>query len=245
MHDTDFLHEHDALTDADRAEIARAQRRWEESLAAGADWASSRRLAVHLPLAGDLSGVVRPDPAREDKYLYLIENSPQSDSGPAPKIIEPVWKDGSPEYASGRRAPTAVFDGKRYIDLGAVAGEKVRRFYPGFGMGGMGGQALNQLLVVMDGIDEPPMLRKFITNRTNSFLDAVFVVPRKLGPIKLRLLEAAADSQASPDVAEAVRSVLTKNAARHPEVLEVCTAIIAAPPTSSTRPLPASAPAFR
>jgi cell division protease FtsH len=67
-------------------------------------------------------------------------------------------------------------------------GDKVRRFYPGFGMGGgMGGQALNQLLVVMDGIDEPPMMRKFFTNRINTFLDAMFVVPRKLGPMKLRL----------------------------------------------------------
>ena len=46
-------------------------------------------------------------------------------------------------------------------------------------MGGYGGQALNQLLVVMDGIDEPPMFRKFITNRFNTFLDAMFVVPRR------------------------------------------------------------------
>ncbi len=67
-------------------------------------------------------------------------------------------------------------------------GERIRRFYPGFGMGGgMGGMALNQLLIVMDGIDEPPMVRKFVTNRTNSFLDAMFVVPRKAGPVPLRL----------------------------------------------------------
>ena len=67
-------------------------------------------------------------------------------------------------------------------------GDKVRRFYPGFGMGGgMGGQALNQLLVVMDGIDEPPMMRKFFTNRLNTFLDAMFIVPSKVGPVPLRL----------------------------------------------------------
>ncbi len=65
---------------------------------------------------------------------------------------------------------------------------RIQRFYPGFGMGGgMGGQALNQLLVVMDGIDEPPMMRKFFTNRLNTFLDAMFVVPAKIGPINLRL----------------------------------------------------------
>ena len=42
---------------------------------------------------------------------------------------------------------------------------------------GTGGQALNQLLVVMDGIDEPPVVRKFLTNRINTFLDAMFVIP--------------------------------------------------------------------
>jgi ATP-dependent Zn protease len=66
--------------------------------------------------------------------------------------------------------------------------DRIRRYYPGFGMGGMGGgMALNQLLVVMDGIDEPPMVRKFVTNRVNTFLDAMFVVPSKLGALKLRL----------------------------------------------------------
>ena len=47
--------------------------------------------------------------------------------------------------------------------------------------------ALNQLLVVMDGIDEPPMMRKFFANRINTFLDAMFVVPRKVGPVRLRM----------------------------------------------------------
>jgi hypothetical protein len=67
------------------------------------------------------------------------------------------------------------------------ASEKLRRFYPGFGMGGMGGQALNQLLVVMDGIDEPPVLRKFFTNRINTFMDAMFVIPSRIGSVPLRL----------------------------------------------------------
>ena len=66
--------------------------------------------------------------------------------------------------------------------------DKVRRLYPGIGMGGGGGgMALNQLLVVMDGIDEPPMMRKFFTNRINTFLDAMFVIPRKVGPVSLRM----------------------------------------------------------
>ncbi len=50
------------------------------------------------------------------------------------------------------------------------------------GMGGMGGGlALNQLLVVMDGIDNPPFFKRVITNKTNAFLDAIYFVPRRLG----------------------------------------------------------------
>ena len=56
------------------------------------------------------------------------------------------------------------------------------------GMGGMGGGlALNQLLVVMDGIDEPPGTKKFFTRRLNTFLDALYVVPQRIWKLKLRL----------------------------------------------------------
>jgi ATP-dependent Zn protease len=58
--------------------------------------------------------------------------------------------------------------------------------FPGM-MGGQGQLALNQLLVVMDGIDNPPFMRRFLTNRVNSFLDAVYVIPRRLGRVSLRL----------------------------------------------------------
>jgi ATP-dependent Zn protease len=53
--------------------------------------------------------------------------------------------------------------------------------------GGQGQLALNQLLVVMDGIDNPPFMRRFTTNRVNSFLDAVYVIPRRIGKVSLRL----------------------------------------------------------
>jgi len=60
--------------------------------------------------------------------------------------------------------------------------------FPGGMMGGMGGgMALNQLLVQMDGVDEPPFMRKFFTNRLNTFLDATYIVPSKIGPVSLRL----------------------------------------------------------
>jgi len=54
-------------------------------------------------------------------------------------------------------------------------------------MGGGGQLALNQLLVVMDGIDNPPFMRRFITNKINSFLDAIYIVPRRIGRVSLRL----------------------------------------------------------
>jgi cell division protease FtsH len=58
--------------------------------------------------------------------------------------------------------------------------------FPGM-FGGGGGLALNQLLVVMDGIDNPPFLGRMLTNRTNTLLDALYIVPRRLGRVRLRL----------------------------------------------------------
>jgi ATP-dependent Zn protease len=56
------------------------------------------------------------------------------------------------------------------------------------GMGGMGGQlALNQLLVQMDGVDEPPFMRKFFTNRFNTFLDATYFIPQRIGKLRMRI----------------------------------------------------------
>jgi cell division protease FtsH len=56
------------------------------------------------------------------------------------------------------------------------------------GMGGMGGGlALNQLLVVMDGIDDPPLMKRFWTNKINTWLDALYVIPAKVRGRRLRL----------------------------------------------------------
>jgi SpoVK/Ycf46/Vps4 family AAA+-type ATPase len=54
------------------------------------------------------------------------------------------------------------------------------------GMGGGGSLALNQLLVVMDGIDDPPLTRRVLTNRVNTFLDALYFVPQRIGKLRLR-----------------------------------------------------------
>jgi hypothetical protein len=63
----------------------------------------------------------------------------------------------------------------------------VNQAFPGGMMGGMGQLALNQLLVTMDGIDNPPFWRRFWTNRINTWLDASYVVPRRIRKISLRL----------------------------------------------------------
>jgi len=57
---------------------------------------------------------------------------------------------------------------------------------PGGMMGG-GMLALNQLLVQMDGVDEPPFTRRFFTRKLNTLLDAMYVVPQKLGSVPLRI----------------------------------------------------------
>jgi ATP-dependent Zn protease len=82
-----------------------------------------------------------------------------------------------------------------YATLARRVAAGLDRFYPGFGGMMGGGQALNQLLVVMDGIDEPPVIKKFLVNRFNTFLDAMFVVPQSIGSIPLRLKRARPRSE--------------------------------------------------
>jgi ATP-dependent Zn protease len=63
----------------------------------------------------------------------------------------------------------------------------VNQAFPGGMMGGTGQLALNQLLVVMDGIDNPPFFRRVTTNWVNSLLDASYIVPRRVGRASLRI----------------------------------------------------------
>src|SRR4051795_2118089 len=53
--------------------------------------------------------------------------------------------------------------------------------------GGGGGMALNQLLVVMDGLDSPPLGKRIVTNTINTLLDALYVVPPRVRGRSLRL----------------------------------------------------------
>ena len=91
-----------------------------------------------------------------------------------------AWRERMFEHrAPESRSPYAPWMQK----IGNLANQGI---FPGM-MGGQGQLALNQLLVVMDGIDNPPFMRRFGTNRINSFLDAVYIVPRRIGKVSLRL----------------------------------------------------------
>jgi ATP-dependent Zn protease len=90
-----------------------------------------------------------------------------------------VWRD---KLFQGRETPA--------IGPSSFAAGLMRfwgQMFPGMFGGGMGGMALNQLLVVMDGIDNPPFMRRVITNKTNTLLDASFIVPRRVKGRSLRL----------------------------------------------------------
>ena len=114
-----------------------------------------------------------------EDLLFFGPNGAVSASGDV--VIETrAWRERMFEHrAPESRSPYAPWMQK----VGNLANQGI---FPGM-MGGQGQLALNQLLVVMDGIDNPPFMRRFGTNRINSFLDAVYIVPRRIGKVSLRL----------------------------------------------------------
>jgi len=121
--------------------------------------------------------------------------------------FEPVFADQAPFYGPWGALNSSgdlVLETEEWRErLFASRAENPRQIYPGWitkvnnalkgavipggmmGMGG-GGLALNQLLVVMDGIDDPPFIKRVFTRRFNTFLDALYVVPQKLFGLRLR-----------------------------------------------------------
>jgi ATP-dependent Zn protease len=87
-----------------------------------------------------------------------------------------VWRERIFAAREPRAAATTPF-------LGRI----VNQAFPGMMGGGQGQLALNQLLIVMDGIDNPPFMRRATTNVVNKLLDALYVVPRRVGRVELRL----------------------------------------------------------
>jgi ATP-dependent Zn protease len=86
-----------------------------------------------------------------------------------------AWRDRQFELrAPERRAPSRL-------------NRIVEQAFPGGMFGGTGQMALNQLLVVMDGLDSPPLGKRILTNSVNTTLDALYFVPPRFRGRKLRL----------------------------------------------------------
>jgi len=96
-------------------------------------------------------------------------------------IVESAaWRDWLFEQrAPERRSPYPPFAQRIFGIVNQMGGMGL--------FGGTGQLALNQLLVVMDGMDNPPFMRRLLTNRVNTWLDAMYVIPRRIGRIALRL----------------------------------------------------------
>ena len=88
------------------------------------------------------------------------------------------WRDRLFDYRQPPRGPGQPGRWTSIVTQGA---------FPGGMFGGGGQLALNQLLVVMDGIDNPPFFRRVTTNWVNAILDACYVVPRRVRGVSLRI----------------------------------------------------------
>ena len=137
------------------------------------DAVGMRRQALNPGVPG--AGGFQPTDPQE--YLFFGPNGALNPSGDL--ILETrAWRE---RLFAERAAPRQAAPSGLQARLAGVA----NFMFPGFG--GQGSLALNQLLVVMDGIDNPPFMRRVLTNRVNTFLDACYVVPRRLGRRSLRL----------------------------------------------------------
>jgi len=142
------------------------------------DAVGMRRQALQGAPAGGTGTAVGP-PSIHD-YLFFGPNGALTASGDL--VLETrAWR----ERLFNARAPerSAIYP---------AALERMRDrlqgyIFPGMGgMGGGGGLALNQLLVQMDGVDDPPFTKRFFANRINTFLDATYIVPQRIGKLRLR-----------------------------------------------------------
>lgn len=118
-----------------------------------------------------------PPPSIHDRHFH----GPMGAITPSGDLVleTPAWRD----RLFAERAEAAA---RRPSFFGQV-NQRLREFvFPGLG-GGSAQGGLQQLLVEMDGVREPSGVRKFLVNRTNTVLDALYVIPRRIGPIPLRL----------------------------------------------------------
>jgi cell division protease FtsH len=137
------------------------------------DAVGMRRQALN-PGVGGFGGSSRPPNVHD--YLFYGPFGALNPSGDL--ILEDrQWR----ERLFAERAPQSPGPSGLVSRMNGV----VNFMFPG-GMGG-GSLALNQLLVVMDGIDNPPFFKKFFTSKTNTFLDGIYIVPRRVRKRSFRI----------------------------------------------------------
>ncbi|HSB39891.1 MAG TPA: AAA family ATPase [Gaiellaceae bacterium] len=124
---------------------------------------------------GGAAGMMTPRP---QSFHDLCFFGPNGALNPSEDLVleSRAWRE---RVFAERQPPVAV----RTPFLGRI----VNQVFPGMFGGGQGQLALNQLLIVMDGIDNPPFFRRALTNRLNTFLDALYIVPRRVGQMSFRL----------------------------------------------------------
>ena len=123
------------------------------------------------------ASMTRSTTGRYDDHCFYGPNGSLTPSGDL--ILETRgWRERMFEQRSSQPSPYPAW----YTKLAGIVNQGA---FPGM-FGGMGGMALNQLLVTMDGIDNPPFWRRFWTNRINNLLDAIYIVPRRIGNMPLR-----------------------------------------------------------
>jgi ATP-dependent Zn protease len=89
-----------------------------------------------------------------------------------------AWRDKQFERRAPERRPAS-----RFVTMLNQAVPGVGGMFGGTG----GGMALNQLLVVMDGLDAPPLGKRVFASSINTLLDASYVVPARVRGRSLRL----------------------------------------------------------
>jgi len=124
-----------------------------------------------------VGGVMSPKPPSFNDLCFFGPNGALTASEDL--VLESrAWRDRLFAERSAAYAPPSA-----YGRIGGI----VNQVFPGGMFGGSGQLALNQLLVVMDGIDNPGFFSRMMTNTTNKVLDALYVIPRRVGKVELRL----------------------------------------------------------
>ncbi|MGZ4318862.1 MAG: AAA family ATPase [Gaiellaceae bacterium] len=125
---------------------------------------------------GGAGGSMSPRPSSFNELAFFGPNGALTASEDL--ILESrSWRERLFEERAPQAPPSRSWLGRTLNQGGA---------FPGM-FGGGGQLALNQLLIVMDGIDNPPFFGRSMTNLVNKVLDALYVIPRRVGRASLRL----------------------------------------------------------